>query len=135
VFEGRITGTRELDMYMHNLRFGPTFHWELAPRWAIQASGGGALGIVSGDYRFNERVTNLGTTTSFGNSGRFSSTDVVFGGYLNGVVMCHIQEHGDIYAGVQFMSLSDADFEKDGRRARIDLGAAVSFLIGVNWPF
>ena len=135
VFEGRISGTRELDMYMHNFRVGPTFHWELSPRWAAQASAGAAVGIVSGDYRYDEQVTNLGTTTSFRNSDRFSQTEVVYGGYLNGVVMYHVQEHADIYAGLQFMSLSDAEFEKDGRRAKIKLGAAVSFLLGVNWPF
>ncbi|HMJ63998.1 MAG TPA: hypothetical protein VK615_01515 [Candidatus Binatia bacterium] len=133
-FDGTITGPRTLDVGLHNFRVGPTIHWEFAPRWALEGSAGGVLGLVAGDYRFKETITPFGGTGTTVR-GKIDTTDVVFGGYVNGLVLFHVEEHGDIYAGVQFTSMTDSDFEKDGRSARLNLGAAFSFLIGVNWPF
>jgi hypothetical protein len=133
-FDGTITGPRTLDVGLHNFRVGPTLHYEFAPHFAVEGSAGGVLGIVSGDYRFNETIYGSeGTVTKI--HGKFGTTDVVYGGYVNSVVLFHVEEHGDIYAGVQFTSMTDSDFSKNGRSARLDLGAAFSFLVGVNWPF
>jgi hypothetical protein len=134
MFDGTITGPRTLDVGLHNFRFGPTLHYEFARRLAIEGSAGGVLGIVSGDYRFNETITSTdGDVRKV--RGRFGTTDVVYGGYVNSVLLFHVEEHGDIYAGVQFTSMSDSEVSKGGRSARLDLGAAFSLLIGVNWPF
>jgi hypothetical protein len=133
-FDGTITGPRTLDVGLHNFRFGPTIHFEFARHFAVEGSAGGVLGIVSGDYRFNETIYGSeGTVSNI--RGKFGTTDVVYGGYVNGLLLYHIEEHGDIYAGVQLTSMTDSDFSKGGRTARLDLGAAFSFLVGVNWPF
>ncbi|MCI0746328.1 MAG: hypothetical protein L0Y58_13075 [Verrucomicrobia subdivision 3 bacterium] len=129
-----VTGSRTLDVTMHNIRAGPTIHWEFAPRWALEGSAGGALGIVTGDYRFKETL-NFQSGGSTQSRGDFGETDFVYGAYVTGLVLFHVEQHGDIYAGVQFMTLSDSEFEKDGRSAELNLGAAISFLVGINWPF
>jgi hypothetical protein len=129
-----ISGPRTLDVSLHNIRFGPTVHWEFARRWAVQGSAGGAVGIVTGDYKFNETIAVQGGTTTF-NSGKIGTSEFVYGGFVNGVVLFHVEEHGDIYAGVQFMTMSDSEVDEAGRRARLNLGGAFSFLVGVNWPF
>ena len=67
--------------------------------------------------------------------GDFGTDEFVYGGYAQALLLFHFEEHGDIYAGLQFMGLSGADFEEDGRGAKLDMGATLSFLIGVNWPF
>lgn len=129
-----ISGPRTLDVYLHNFRFGPTLHWEFARRWAVQGSAGGAVGIVTGEYKFNETIT-LESGGSNVNSGRIGTSEFVYGAYVNGVVLFHVEEHGDIYAGIQFMTMSNTEVEEGGRRARLNLGGAFSFLVGVNWPF
>jgi hypothetical protein len=131
---GDLTGSRKLDLSLHNLRFGPTLHYEFARRWAVQGSLGGAVGLVTGNYEFDETATFL-DGSSARNRGSISMTDVVYGGYINGIVIFHVEEHGDLYAGLQFMSLSDTEVDEGGRRARLNLGAAVSLLVGINWPF
>jgi hypothetical protein len=109
-------------------------HWEFARRWAVQGSAGGAVGLVTGEYKFDETITLASGSSSF-NSGRIGTTEFVYGAYINGMVLFHVEEHGDIYAGLQFMTLSDSELDKDGRRARLDLGGAFSIIAGVNWPF
>jgi hypothetical protein len=132
---GTVTGSREIDVGLHNLKFGPTIHYEFARRWAVQGSAGGALGFITGDYVFNETVTPTSGGLTTQNIGKIGMSEFVYGGYANGLVLFHVEPHGDIYAGVQFMSLSGTEVNEGGRRARLNLGAAFSFLIGVNWPF
>lgn len=131
---GTLTGSRTLELSLHTFRLGPTLHYEFDRRWAVQASAGGAVALVAGDYVFRETARfDDGTTIS--NEGKIDANDFVYGGYINGVVLFHVEEHGDIYAGVQFMTLSDTEVNESGRSARLNLGGAFSFLIGVNWPF
>jgi hypothetical protein len=133
-FDGTITGRRTLDLTLHNFRFGPTFHYEFARRWAMQVGAGGALGFVDGEYKFRETVTPV-EGASRGNKGDIGASELVYGGYVNGLVLFHVEDHGDIYAGLQFMSLSDSEINGEGRSAKLKMSGAFSFLIGVNWPF
>lgn len=130
-----LQGSRTLDVSLHTLRAGPTIHLELARRWAFQGGFGPAVGYVTGDYEFDERASIAGGTTSRSAEGSFGGDDFVYGGYAQALLLFHFEEHGDIYAGLQFMSLSGTEFEKDDRKAKLDMGATLSFLIGVNWPF
>ena len=132
-----LRGSRTLDVSLHTLRLGPTIHWELAPRWAFQGGVGPAVGYVTGDYEFDERATIAGGAGPVSRSaeGSFGGDDFVYGGYAQALLLFHFEEHGDIYAGLQFMSLSGTEFEEGERRAKLDMGATLSFLIGVNWPF
>jgi len=133
-FDGTLTGRRTLDLTLHNLRFGPTFHYEFARRWAMQVGAGGALGIIDGEYKFRE-VVRPEEGAARVNKGDIGASELVYGGYVNGLVLFHVEDHGDIYAGVQFMSLSDAEINGQGRAAKLNMSSAFSFLLGVNWPF
>src|SRR6266568_3426703 len=131
---GTITGSRTLDVTLYDLRLGPTLYWQLHPRVGVSVSGGPAVGLVSGDYRFNETdvFANGGIAR---NVGRFSKTETVYGGYANALALFRVEEHGEIFAGVQFMSLGDGKFSNAGREARLKLGAGLFFMVGINWPF
>ena len=131
---GRASVSRKLDVSLHMLRGGPTIHLELARRWAVQGGLGPTIGYVTGDYKFDERTTATGGGTSSA-EGEIGGDEFVYGGYAQALLLFHFEEHGDIYAGLQFMGLTGADFEEGDRRARLNLGATLSFLVGVNWPF
>ena len=132
---GVARGSRGLDVSLHTLRLGPTIHFELARRWAVQGGVGPMVGYVIGDYTFNEELTLQGDTGSRRAEGDFGGDDFVYGGYAQALLLFHFEEHGDIYAGLQFMGLTGSEFEEGDRRAKLDMGATISFLIGVNWPF
>jgi hypothetical protein len=130
---GPITGTRTLDVHLLTVRAGPTFYWNLHPRWAVSASAGGAIGLVTGDYRFDE-TGHFGTSTTPVN-GEFSKTEVTYGGYISALALFHVQPDADLFLGAQFMPLTDVTFSKSGREAKLDLGTGLYFSAGINWPF
>jgi len=133
VATGTITGSNELDVDLFTLRFGPTFYWQLHPRWAVSASAGGVVGLVSGDYKFNAMaVLPTGTTHD---SGKIGETEFTYGGYINALALFRVEEHADIFAGVQFMPMSDVKFRESGREAKLNLGGGLYFTAGINWPF
>ena len=130
---GTVTGTQSMDVWLYTLRFGPTFYWDLSDKVGITLGAGPAVGVVSGDYKYNETIT--ANNISAHNSGKIGGTDFVYGGYVNAMVMYHVVDNGDIYAGIQFMPMTDATISGDGRMGRLNLGGQVHFSVGVNWPF
>jgi len=130
-FTGNIISTRTLDVMLYTLRLGPTFYWDLGEHVGMSLGAGPAIGFVSGDYSYHEIIP----ATLAKNSGSFGATDVTFGGYVNGTVLYHVDDNADIFAGVQFMPMSDATFSGAGREGQLNLGGQLYFSIGVNWPF
>lgn len=131
---GSVSGSRELDVSLFAFRLGPTVHWELTRQFALAASAGPVVGLVSGKLKYDEQITVSGTpaTSNVGNS---SSTELVYGGYVNAILMYHAVDHGDIYVGAQYMPLSSSTFTAPGREAKLDLSGGLYFMVGVNWPF
>ena len=118
---------------LYTLRLGPTFYWDLTDHVSLSLGAGPAVGLVSGDYKYDEMIT--ASNVSAHNSGKISGTDVVYGGYVNATVLCHVMDNADIYAGAQFMPMSDATISGGGRMGRLNLGGQVYFTVGINWPF
>jgi len=94
---------------------------------------GPAVGIVSGNYKFDETIVTAGGTSH--NTGRIGMTRTVYGGYVNAAVVYHAVAHGDVYLGAQFMPLSSATVSGMGRAAKLDLSGALQISAGVSWPF
>ena len=118
---------------LYTLRLGPTFYWVLTEHVSLSLGAGPAVGLVSGDYNYNETITAGGVNAN--NSGKINGTDFIYGGYVNATVLCHVTDNGDIYAGVQFMPMSNATISGGGREGRLNLGGQVYFTVGINWPF
>jgi hypothetical protein len=131
---GQVTGKRTLDVILFNLRVGPSLYYDLSANWAVSASAGGALGFVSGDYRYNEKLI-LADGTEVPNKGEIGMSEIVFGGYVNGMLLYHAEDNGDIYLGVQYMPMGDASVSGKGRHATLDLGGQVQITAGINWSF
>jgi hypothetical protein len=49
--------------------------------------------------------------------------------------MYHLVQNGDLYVGVQYMSLGNASISGGGRSAQLNLGGQVYISAGINWPF
>jgi len=123
------TGAHTLDVTLYALRFGPSFYWDLTDHFGMSLGAGPAVGIVSGQYKYNEIIGNAH------NTGQISGTEIVYGGYVNATVSYHVQDNADIFIGAQFTPMSDATIGGGGREGRLNLGGQLYFTIGVNWPF
>jgi hypothetical protein len=99
----------------------------------VSASAGGVVGLVTGDYRYDEMASFASGAVH--NSGKFGKTEPTYGGYINALALFHLEEHADLFAGVQFMPLTDVTFRQSGREAKLDMGSGFYFTAGINWPF
>jgi len=133
--DGTITGTRTLDVMLYTLRFGPSFYWDLSQNFSMSFGAGPAVGLVSGDYKYDEIITAGGVSAR--NTGSFGANDVTFGGYVNGTLMYHIEANGsaDIFVGAQYMPMTDATFSGGGREGQLNFGGQLYISAGINWPF
>jgi hypothetical protein len=132
---GTIASSQSLDVMLYTLRLGPSFYWDLTEHVGMSLGAGPAVGIVSGYYKFDEAIAVGGINAR--NAGRIGGTDVVFGGYVNGTLMYHVQANGnaDIYVSAQYMPMEDATFGGGGRQGRLNLGGQLYLSVGINWPF
>jgi hypothetical protein len=131
---GTLTGSRTLDVMLYTVRLGPSVYWDVNRSIGVSASFGPAIGIVSGDYKYNEIFSAGGVSAN--NQGRIEATDLVYGGYVNATVMYHVpNENADIYVGAQYMPMGDANFSGGGREAQLKLGGQVNISAGINWSF
>lgn len=130
---GQLTGFRQIDAWLYNLRLGPQYYQDIGQKWGFSASGGFATGIVAGDYVFDETVF-VGGASGVRNVGRIGKTDFVFGAYANTLLYYHLTDQADIYAGVQWMMLGDTRFSNANREAVLKMGSGFQVLVGINWP-
>jgi hypothetical protein len=129
---GTITGTQTLDVMLYTFRLGPSVYWDFNRYLGMSVGVGPAVGIVSGDLKFDE-IISTGTTVH--SKGQVSGTDVVYGGYVNASLMYHVMRNGDFYLSAQYMPLGKATISGQGRQGRLDLSGQVYISAGVNWPF
>jgi hypothetical protein len=130
---GGIVGSRKLDVMLYTFRLGPSVYWDLSKDFGLSAGAGPAVGIVSGNLQYNETITTATTSNTY--KGQVDATDVVYGGYVNAMVMYHVEQNGDLYLGVQYMSLGNANISGGGRQGQLNLGGQVYITAGINWPF
>lgn len=131
---GTLSGTRSLDASLFTLRLGPTVSWELPANFAVQLSGGAALGFVTGDLKYNERIAFTDGSSAI-NAGSVSGDEIVYGGYVGATLMFHTVEHGDFYIGAQYMPLGNVTFSGGGRQADLEMSGGLYLSAGINWPF
>jgi hypothetical protein len=132
--DGKIEGSRTLDVILYTFRLGPTMYWDLNQYLGLEVGAGPALGFVSGRLRYDETITTA-TTTSH-NKGHVDGTDLVYGGYVNATLTYHVEENGDFYVGVQYMPLGSASIGGGGgRQGKLNLDGQVYITAGINWPF
>src|SRR5262249_2538821 len=117
------SGTLEADFF--TFRLGPTLFYDLSSHFGISGSVGPAFGILSEEFRYNERLTYTDGTAPGRAKGRFGKTDIVYGGYISVMGTFHVEQNGDLYLGVEYMPMSSSTFSKGGREASVDLSGQV----------
>jgi hypothetical protein len=130
--DAQITGSQSLDVMLYTFRLGPSVYWDFNRYVGMSVGAGPALGLVSGDLKFDEFVQ---TSTIAENKGQVSGTDLVYGWYANATVLYHVMRNGDIYLSGQFMPLGTATISGQGHQGRLDLKGAAVISAGFNWPF
>jgi hypothetical protein len=130
---GTMSASREIDAMLYNLRLGPHFHWDLNPRWSVEAMGGFALGYLDGDYEFTERLlTATGQSRTAGSVGQSSW---LYGGYAGVLTQIHVERNAYFYGSAQFMTLGNVEFSGRGRQAELRLDRGLYFSLGFTWLF
>lgn len=131
---GTLTGSRTLDVTLYNVRLGPWLHWQLGPQFAFSLGAGGAVGIASTEYNYNETIV-FADGSQAPNRGSFGRTQVVYGGYVETAILYRTPENADVYIGARFMTLGDTSISSQGRSAQLELGTGLYLTAGINWPF
>lgn len=131
---GEVRGARVIDAWLYNLRLGPQLYRELGGRWAVSAGAGAAMGIVVGDYRFDETVWVNGVAGA-NNLGAIGRTDVNAGAYANAMLLWHTNPDADFYVGVQWMTLGKTRFAEGNREGLLRMENGFQVVTGIRWPF
>lgn len=124
-----VSGSQTLDVTLYTFRLGPSLYWDFNEYLGMSVAAGPALGLVSGDLKYNETIN--GTPSK----GRVSGTDLVFGGFVNATLMVHLVKNGDFFLGAQYMPMGNATISGGGREGTLKLGGQVYLSAGINWPF
>ena len=130
---GTISGTQQLDLWVYTLRLGPSFYWDLNDYLGLSLGAGPAVGLVSGNYKYDEMITVGGISSP--NHGEFNSTQVTYGGYVDGTLMYHVINDADLYLSAQYMPMGSTTFSSAGREGKLNLGGQIYVSLGINWPF
>lgn len=134
--QGTLSGSHELNVTLYTIRLGPSFYWDVTQKIGFSLSGGPAMGIVSGSYKYDEIITVNGLNSY--NKGQIDATEVVYGGYVSGAFMYHVEDNGqsaDFFVGAQYMPLGDATISGGGREGTLKLGGQIYLSAGINWAF
>lgn len=130
---GTVQEKLTLDADLYNIWLGPVVHWNLNRRLALDVSGGFAMGLVSGDLEFKDRIAGREV-----GSDSFDNDETVYGGYAGAVLYLHGEELDvplDLYLGLQYRFLGDVSFGGGTREADLDLSKGFYITTGINWSF
>jgi hypothetical protein len=129
-----VTGSRELNADLFGLRLGPFLEMPIGRRCSLYVSGGLALGGVSSEFTWRERVSIEGAGT-FSGRGHGSEGDVLVGGYLGAKFNVELRERITAYLGVQYQHLGEYEHSEKGRKAVLDLSQSIFFSVGLGYSF
>lgn len=128
-----ITGSRQLDIWLYDLRFGPYLELPLLDRLTLQVGSGVAVGLVDSTFSFSDNtVTSAGTAQATGTG---QSTESLVGFYGEAGLAYRVLRTTSIFAGGQFEYLGEFNQNVAGRGAQLDLKRSLYLVVGVQWRF
>ena len=129
-----VRGTRDFDGDLFSFRAGPYLDLPLDERWTISLSAGFAMGVIDGEYKFNQTVTTVAGPRPQRGSG--DNTDVLFGGYLSATIHCKINQDWGVFVGGQYLGLAGTyEVVARGQKIELDLTRTAFFSAGVTYSF
>ena len=123
-------GGRQFDADLFTFRLGPYIDIPIDERWSLSFSAGFAVGVVDGEFSFEQTTAAGGRQIGGG-----SDTDVVYGGYVSASIHVAFSEHWGAFVGGQYLGLSEYSAKGSGQKVEIDLSRTAFFTIGVTYSF
>ncbi|MFD0895929.1 hypothetical protein KBB96_08280 [Luteolibacter ambystomatis] len=131
---GFVTGSRELDVNLAVLSFGPYLEIPITDKFDVLLEAGISLGWADGDYEMHSAttVTGLGTQTS---NGRGSKSDFLPGFYLGATADWKVNSDWSVLFGGRYQYLSQFDVTAGGSEASLSFDSAFVISLGVAYTF
>jgi hypothetical protein len=128
-----INGTRQLDVWLYDFRFGPYFEFPLIQRLTLQVGGGLAAGVADSTFSFADTTTSSSETVQ--TVGVSNSTSSRIGFYGEAGLAYQILPGASIFGGGQFQYLGEFHQQNAGQIAEMDLRRSIYFVVGVQLHF
>ena len=129
----QVTGARQFDADLFSFRLGPYLDLPIDTNWTFSISAGLALGVIDGQFHFDQRVTTGVTTRQIGTGG---NTDVLLGGFASASLRYAINDRWSLFASGQYLGLADRySATARGQRIELDLTRTVFLALGVSYSF
>ena len=128
-----VTGSRGFEADLFSFRLGPYVDLPINEKWSVGLSGGLALGVMDGEFSFDQLVAAGSSVTH--QVGSVSHTDVLIGGYVSATLRYAINPAWSVFIGGQFVSLSDYTAKAGGQKVVLDLSATAFATAGVSYSF
>ena len=128
-----VTGSRGFEADLFSFRLGPYVDLPINNKWTVGLSGGLALGVMDGEFSFNQMVAAGSSVTH--QVGSKSSTEVLVGGYFSATLRYAINPAWSVFIGGQFVSLSDYTAKAGSQKVIVDLSATAFGTAGVSYSF
>jgi hypothetical protein len=129
-----ITGSRQLDVWLYDLRFGPYLELPLVERLTFQVGAGVAAGLVDSTFSFSD-TTAMTSAGSVRSTGSGQKTGSLLGFYGEAGMAYQLLPRASIFAGGQFQYLGEFNQSVGGRAAQLDLRRSIYLVVGVQWHF
>lgn len=129
-----LTSQEKLSGQLYSLRLGPFAEWHFTSKLSLAASAGLTLAPTTIKYDFSETATVAGGGV-FTASGHSSSTELLYGPYVEGMLRYDFNKSWGAYVGVQFQSLNHLEQSIGSRTARFDPGVTFYPTAGLCWKF
>jgi hypothetical protein len=129
-----VTGSRELDVTLFGLSFGPYIEFPITRDFAIRAEGGISLAVAHGEYSHTSVTTvpGIGSQTWQASS---NDTSLLPGFYLGAYAAYSVNERLKAYAGLRYQFYDSLDVSAGGSNAKLDFDEAVMVTVGLSRAF
>lgn len=129
-----VAGSRELDVHLTVLNFGPYLEIPVTERFDLFAEAGISLGIASGDYDFmsSTSIAGLGTQVS---SGSDSATRFLPGAYAGLTGAFRINDQWSLLASGRYQYMKPFELGANGSSADLSFDSAFVVSLGVLVSF
>jgi hypothetical protein len=129
----QITGNRQLNVWLYDLRFGPYLELPLVQRLTIQIGGGLAAGLVDSTFFFSDTtLTSAGIEQA---AGRGQNTESLLGFYGEAGLAYQVLPQTSLFAAGQFQYLGEVQQSAASRSVQLDLRRSVYFVVGAQLHF
>jgi hypothetical protein len=115
-------------------RLGPYVELPLSRKLFLRASGGLAVGFLSGNESWTQTVTPT-SGSPVTNSGGGDTTDTLWGYYASLDATWQMNRRWALEGAVQFQDLGKFNHTFEGRQVELDLSNSLFLLLGISYSF